>query len=543
MANVATTEQFILSRIHKNKEDVFGEMRAIFDLAESPYWFHNEGWDKKSFGSVEGKKQIVLKCSYDGVINIIKAKSTSKWISSSVERAKKTGEAKIQKQGKPHIYLKIGAQTIKFEGTKGTGGGGDKKPSPTTMTKMQELGSAWVFYQAINQGKSWADGYEMKADDEVNTVISKIWKKVGNQNSVDTEWYLNWHAQQGGLVDKLKNADACCQFDMYTHSNEYKLPGMTGDSFMDFITKRVGKMGVSGKDNWNPADIWLIKSKEEAAARKEIDRILNNSDPVEMKRDKVNEYMRTLFQSHAIFGISLKKVTKEKASVVYFNHNTSFFTTDWKGQGSNAGTDNAIMSYNNSICKCGKKLDGDKWTMETQDMIWYVKDGSDSYKFQIKGNNSTSFSGMKYEPTAEGHGEARLGKATVELVLDNLKKHNVGDKFNKEKNAYPYTADEFVRNKGTNAGSTWLQMIECLYSNGVDMGEAKNAQEAYDNLLAVYDQDNGSPHHANAKLQEIRWLCAFFAIKGEKQRKSFATDMVWLAMKAGRAYGPYAKVY
>ena len=84
-------------------------------------------------------------------------------------------------------------------------------------------------------------------------------------------------------------------------------------------------------------------------------------------------------------------------------------------------------------------------------------------------------------------------------------------------------------------------MIECLYSNGVDMGEAKKPQEAYDNLLAVFDQDNGSPHHANAKLQEIRWLCAFFGIQA-KERPSFATDMVWLAMKSGRKYGPYAKI-
>ena len=179
--------------------------------------------------------------------------------------------------------------------------------------------------------------------------------------------------------------------------------------------------------------------------------------------------------------------------------------------------------------------------METQDMIFNVKDpGGDLYRFQIKGNNSTEFSGLKYEPTAVGHGEARLGKATVELVMANLKKHHVGDKFGKEKTSYPYTADEFIANKGALAGG-WLGMIGCLFKNRVDMGSASDKNEAYDNILAVFDEANGSPHVANAKLQEIKWLCAFFAIQS-KERPSFATDMVWLAMKSGRAYGPYAKI-
>ena len=312
---------------------------------------------------------------------------------------------------------------------------------------------------------------------------------------------------------------------------------------MNWITEQIPKMGVTGKDNWNPADIWLIQSTFEKQARDTIQQMLDDVDPVEIKREKVNSYMRALFQEKKIFGISLKKVTKQEAKVVYFNHHEDFFTKNWKGEGSygGKGTDAQIMSYHSAICKCGKKKDGGDWTMETQDMIWYVHDtNKDSYKFQIKGNNSTGFSGLKYEPTAEGHGEARLGKATVELVLENLKKHGVSDKFNKESSSYPKTADEFINNKGSNTGQTWLQMIQCLFTNGVDMGAAKSAQEAYDNILAVYDEANGSPHHANAKLQEIRWLCAFFAIN---KKDRFATDMVWMAMKAGRSYGAYAKIY
>jgi len=542
MANVATTPEAILKIIRTDV--VFGEMRAIFDVADSKQWFHTDTWDKKSFGHVEGKKQIVFKTTYEGVANIINSRKREQWISSAVVRAKGNDEPKIQTMGKPHIYLKIGAQTIKFEGTKDKGGGGGKKKvNPNDMTMMQELGSAWVFYQALNKGKTWSDWTKLKNDPDVKGELSKIWAKFGD-NWVESgdEWAQNFYAQQKALLSKL-GGTACCQFDEYTHSNKYTLPGMKSNSFMNWITEQIPKMGVTGKDNWNPADIWLIQSTFEKQARDTIQQMLDDVDPVEIKREKVNSYMRALFQEKKIFGISLKKVTKQEAKVVYFNHHEDFFTKNWKGEGSygGKGTDAQIMSYHSAICKCGKKKDGGDWTMETQDMIWYVHDtNKDSYKFQIKGNNSTGFSGLKYEPTAEGHGEARLGKATVELVLENLKKHGVSDKFNKESSSYPKTADEFINNKGSNTGQTWLQMIQCLFTNGVDMGAAKDAQEAYDNILAVFDEANGSPHHANAKLQEIRWLCAFFAIN---KKDRFATDMVWMAMKAGRSYGAYAKIY
>ncbi len=142
---------------------------------------------------------------------------------------------------------------------------------------------------------------------------------------------------------------------------------------MNWITEQIPKMGVTGKDNWNPADIWLIQSTFEKQARDTIQQMLDDVDPVEIKREKVNAYMRALFQEKKIFGISLKKVTKQEAKVVYFNHHEDFFTKNWKGEGSygGKGTDAQIMSYHSAICKCGKKKDGGDWTMETSgyDMV------------------------------------------------------------------------------------------------------------------------------------------------------------------------------
>ena len=161
--------------------------------------------------------------------------------------------------GKPHIYLQIGEQTIKFEGTKDKGGGGTKQPNPNDMTMMQELGSAWVFYQALNKGKTWADWAALKKDPDTAPELRKIWAwKKADWDADGAEWAQNFMLNKS--INYKLGGTSCCQFDQYTHSNKYTLPGMSGNSFMDWITGEIGKMGVTGKDNWNPADIWLIQS-------------------------------------------------------------------------------------------------------------------------------------------------------------------------------------------------------------------------------------------------------------------------------------------
>ncbi len=546
----------ILGRIQTH--DVWHEMNMIFDLADQgqsdPPWFYesNTGtsgyWDKRSFG-YQNKKMISFKTTYRGIEQLIKAKGKGYMVLKNKPTAKKNpGEGKIQDSSggkKPHIYLQLNAQTIKFEGTKETGRGTQGKLSSSDMTKVQELGSAWVFYQCLvkGRGKNWKSGangwLDLAKDEVIMGELRKIWQwKGGNiDDGSGDQWLINFYNQQHALIEKLRSGGgACCMFDQFTHSNAYKLPDMEADSFMDWISSRVGKMGVTGKDNWNPADIWLIQSKEEGNARKYIEGVLDGLYSMDRKRDMVNEYMRGLFQKRIIFGVSLKKVTKFPASVKYFNHKTEFFTQSWTKGGK--GTDTHEMKYDGAICKLG--LDNDD-IIETQDSWFFVDDPDGGYyKFQIKGNSTSSFSTLKYEAQAEGAGEARLGKATVALVEDNLNTFSVGDRFTKAKENYAMDADQFVANKGSQPGQTWQDMIKCLQTNKVDFGTAKDADDAYSNLMIGFTT---APHVCNMKLQEIRWLCAFFAIKEQKKRDQFATNMVWLSMKAGKAYGPFAKVY
>ena len=170
--------------------------------------------------------------------------------------------------------------------------------------------------------------------------------------------------------------------------------------------------------------------------------------------------------------------------------------------------------------------------ISSQDTRFVVASGSGAtYDFQIKANDSTKFSGLKYEPTASGASAARLGKATIELVIDQMKGYGLS--FDKSKDANPKTAEDFLAQQ-----SDIKQMIKNLITAGVDIA-AKNEDEAYDNLLFSM---NTQPHVANSKLQQITWLDQILSL-GKTERDEFATDMIFIAKKEGTRYGPFAKIF
>ena len=126
----------------------------------------------------------------------------------------------------------------------------------STITKMQELGSLEVFKAGIKRNKEFKSAQSIRDDATTMKALKKIWKDLGGLDTVDNEWLDNFYKQQevllgpGGIGSRTVT-----EFD---HSG----PG----SFMKFITEEIKRLniGVSGKDNWDPADIWLIRNQNEA---------------------------------------------------------------------------------------------------------------------------------------------------------------------------------------------------------------------------------------------------------------------------------------
>ena len=72
----------------------------------------------------------------------------------------------------------------------------------------------------------------------------------------------------------------------------------------------LNKCGVSTKDSWNPADIYICKKSSKAEIKKEVTRIGNLTLANGAKLDMLNEYMRKKFKTRELVGISLKKLGK-----------------------------------------------------------------------------------------------------------------------------------------------------------------------------------------------------------------------------------------
>ena len=416
--------------------------------------------------------------------------------------------------------------------------------SAATMTRMQELGSAWVFKRAIQDNKAWKSWEDIKKDRETFDEIEKIWKTIGKVKwtKSDDEWLDNFYKQQKLLIKKIGRPN----FTEFSRDGgpkpAYILPGQnSGETFMDWVSDLVkDKFKIAKKDNWNPADIWLIQDEEKW--KKKIKDAMDS--PIKTRREgaveanlvQFNNIFRALFRTKQIVGISLKKVAGT-ASWKEVNVSGKFFKT----------LEQIEMEYTGARCKTGtKRIDAAQEakgrgtsglaTAETQDTVIMIKDGDTEYTVQIKALAGSTFDNLKFEPTQKGKGAARMGKATREYVIDLMEVYGILRHWDENWKQYPVNKTEFTPKRQ----KEYEEMLDEMQRDGVDIGDL-TPLEGVINLRETLGQKNQA-WVANSKLMQIKWLYAFLGLN-KKQRNKFCTDLIFLAEKAGRRYGPYAKIY
>ena len=448
-----------------------------------------------------------------------------------------------------------------------------KDVSPATRTRMQELGSAWVFKRAIQdnqQFKKWQDIKTGNPRDNGKTFneIKKIWKKAGGvewDDEVDKEWLENFYEQQKELIRKIGRPS----FTLFTRdaksaeAAEFAWQKENGETFMEWVSDLVkDEFNIGNKDNWNPADIWLIQNEKHW--KNEIVRIWGKRKtvselPIEAELARFNSLFRRLFRSRQIVGISLKKVSGG-AEWKEVNVSNKFFkkleathmqltsakcllgTVPIKEKTARdavaRGKENPRTgSTKNPLGKAGAAT-------LTQDTILEIKDpgvGPDgketTYKVQIKANNSTGFSNLKWEPTITSKTGARLGKATVELVLDLMKAYDMMGQYEPDNKKFPNDQTSF-----RDVQDEYRDIIDELMDDKfVDLG-VKDTTTALINIAETFDIYRGQPWVASSKLQQLRFLYALMTLKNGK-RDDFCTSLIFTAEKAGKRYGPYGKIY
>lgn len=153
-------------------------------------------------------------------------------------------------------------------------------------TKKQENGSKVYFEAYIEKGET--------KPEKLLKIVQKVYPTVGES------WMESYAKQAAALKSYLgKNKG-------YKYSRD--------DGIMPFIEGVAKtKCGVTVKDRWNPADIYMVKSDKEASIRTNINRI-TKSDNKKKNLLELNAYMRELLSNKVLLPISLKAIASKTSS-------------------------------------------------------------------------------------------------------------------------------------------------------------------------------------------------------------------------------------
>lgn len=151
------------------------------------------------------------------------------------------------------------------------------KSDTNALTTVKELISMWQFEAHVERGSFLSE--------------DQIIEKLGNMKQHYTTTYNESAIKQAkALKSKIKSRG-------YTYERQKE--NITKD-----IYAKAGQLTKKAPDNWNPADVWMIKSGLD------ISPILISNTPAELN-GKIAKYI----QDEYILPISLKQVTKNTASM------------------------------------------------------------------------------------------------------------------------------------------------------------------------------------------------------------------------------------
>ena len=456
-------------------------------------------------------------------------------------------------------------------------------------TKAQEDGSKWIFLRALKDDVNYENltptsefvskkeqdtilmGYTnpakrgQKLDIAYNILLDKKideLRKIFGGNLDDT-WIKSYYYQTKALLKK------------YSAKNfkELEIDRDSPEGFMQFISKLVTPLGIAKKDAWDPADIWIEdKSKMPRNPTEVLSKIVQfapKEKPTDrklqlIKLQQLNALLRDFYRKEKIIGVSLKKAGK---NAEYIDVNVGI---------NEAAIESEFSKIESLICeiksiKCplsvkpmkdvygkdfsdkskkmkdllAKKVDPiystnypqDPYCFSTQDTTIEIfdKQSQTTYFLTVKATQTSEYSNLKYEPTEKGKGSAKLGKAPVDMVAEIISKYNLS--FDNNNRKYPLMYDKSkiqakivdLKTASNKAGLTGQQLYTGITT----------PTEFDTNLQYCYLCD---PVTAQSKLMQIDFLVAILSLNAQQLSK-LVTDIVYIAKKEGRAFGPFGKVY
>lgn len=387
------------------------------------------------------------------------------------------------------------------------------------LTAQQENGSK-VFFEAVVENRISDFG-------KLSAIVQKVYPKV------DSSWMDSYAKQATALVKFLGGNRG------YAYSRDEATGFMT---FIETIAK--SKCGVTNKDRWNPADIYLIKKTQDSKVRQKIKDITDGKDK-DANLKALNSYMKELLAEKVMIPISLKAIKPS----------TTTAHADLANMGGNKQEHTFKLKPNSVKCilSMGHKVD---FEFDTGEFAFDFYVGEEEIHGQSRNfQYSQARNLVQTDLTPKGRsGGAKLGKVSSE-ALDSFLRANGLER--------PASAS---RDPNIDAVGNWSQKNidywvkfqkdlsnERIGGSPIDFGgmtvksgsnELKGMEEVMKNAILWETKTRSAAGRFSSKLIGLRWCRVWVEIDKKGKLEEWLKVLYYGAKKEfGESNGPFLKIY
>ena len=388
-------------------------------------------------------------------------------------------------------------------------------------TKQQEKITLLIIKNVLGDDtKTW------KSFDEMFNAKNSNIKKIFPDLPKLTTWYDHFDLQFRQITGTTKFPNS--SYGVYLYDD----PG----SFMDYISELVTeKLGLySKKDSWDPADIWLVKSKDvQEKYTDKFDKILENFIEGFYAKNKfrsikeINAILKEAYFKKDIVGISLKKSNMKTLKYTEFNLQAN--VNDQKLPDVVFDSIDLDVSY-----------DDKKGFISKTSYVNVMDNDKDSYKLAFKSNTGEKIGNITYEFLPSSNASAFLGK----VPKDQLQKWLVEQiKLLGEDaaNVYMPQGSKLTKIYNDKIKKSWVNKVDTIKKN---FGDFTGLNDFVENLEKSYKDFGLSVKNASAmQMVDFTWILA--KLQENKNLTKFLTLSYYFAQKKGQIYnfGPFGKLY
>tara|TARA_X000001036_G_scaffold20879_1_gene17482 strand:- start:356 stop:1594 length:1239 start_codon:yes stop_codon:yes gene_type:complete len=399
------------------------------------------------------------------------------------------------------------------------------------FTVMQEKATAFICKRSFVDNINFTSPESIIKDQKTVQGLKEIFVKDRTQlfnykipyiQKIEENWFKTFYKQNERILKEFSNT----KFTVFDRDDK--------DGFMMWFMKTIRSyFGISNKDSYNPADIWLIDKRQ--VNREVILKELEGPKGTQTI-EELNQVMRKLYKDRKVVGLSLKLISGAQARYQEVNLDDKFFKAVENKKGE---FDYKLYKVKFDLSTYGKGKSGG---FTTQDAVLTLGiNNQEVAKFQVKGNTSSRLANLKIEGTGRGDA-ARLGKAPLALVTKLTAGKPYKSKFINDAKNEPKNRKEFDKVE-KEFDKMYGELVNNMKQKGIPIETNIMPKDFVNNMRVAFD--GKTPWIANNKLLQLRFLHMVSKFKKDEIHE-YMTDLIFLCQKIGRSvfpFGPFGKLY